>query len=67
MADDAHDDDLAWCPECGAEVYLDANRCPACERYITPTLRRRGSRLWIAAVALVTLAAVLYLILSGMW
>jgi len=34
-----------------------------CGDYITPTLQRKGGRLWIALVALVALAAFLYLIL----
>ena len=36
--DDAPDDETetAACPECGADVYEDAPRCPACGTYITP-------------------------------
>jgi hypothetical protein len=29
--------DLLNCPECGAEVYADAERCPECEAWIRPT------------------------------
>ncbi len=48
--EDLSDDDLSdewgeseWvvCPNCGAEVYEDAVRCPICESYIT-----WGSNLW---------------------
>ena len=64
MSTHTPDDDLAYCPKCGAEVYLYAERCPACGNYITPTLRRRGSGVLLAAVALITLIAFLWLILS---
>jgi predicted amidophosphoribosyltransferase len=64
---DSHDDDLAWCPECGAEVHLYANRCPACDQYITPTLRRPWHRWWMPVVGLITLIAIGWLILSGLW
>lgn len=52
--DDAEADD-ATCPSCGAAVYHDAERCPYCGDYITPTFgtarpARRG--LWIAVSAL---------------
>ena len=59
------DDDLACCPDCGADVYLHANRCPRCGSYITPTLRRKGSGrgIILAVIAVVTLAAFLFLVL----
>jgi predicted amidophosphoribosyltransferase len=55
------DDDLAICPDCGAEVYLHANRCPHCGNTITPVLSRtRGGRgLLFAVIAVITLAALL--------
>ena len=42
---DDEDDETptASCPECGAEVYEDALRCPVCGDYITPT---SGDHLW---------------------
>jgi hypothetical protein len=36
--DDALDDDTAEvmpCPECGAEIYEDAEQCPVCGCYVT--------------------------------
>lgn len=37
-ADDAYDDDdesyTVECPECGADVYEDAEQCPSCGQYI---------------------------------
>ena len=63
MSNREHDDDGAYCPDCGAEVYLYADRCPECGNYITPTLQRRGRRLFLAVIALLTLAAFLCLVL----
>ena len=61
------DDDIAYCPDCGAEVYLHADRCPACGNYITPTVRpkasQKGRAALLALIAIVTLAAFLYLML----
>ena len=36
--DESDDDTTATvvCPHCGAEVYEDAEYCPACDNYITP-------------------------------
>jgi len=61
MARDRYGDDTAYCPNCGAEVFLYANRCPACGDYITPTLRRKGRGWVVALIALITLVAFLYL------
>lgn len=43
---------LLPCPECGAEVYEDADRCPKCGNYIIPGRRRRGTAGWIRWTAL---------------
>ena len=63
MAGDEYGDDTAYCPECGAQVYLYADRCPACGAYVTPTLERRGRRAVLAAVAILVLIAFLWLLL----
>lgn len=63
MSTDDPGGDAAYCPRCGAEVYLYANRCPQCGDYITPTLQRKGRRIWLAIIAIITLAAFLYLML----
>ena len=62
MEEDSSDDDLAYCPDCGAEVYVHANRCPHCGNYITPTLSRKGGGrgLLFAVIAVITLAALVY-------
>lgn len=63
MTDSEYEHNLAYCPSCGAEVYLYAERCPECGDYISPTLRRKRRRLWIPIVALIVLAAFFLLIL----
>lgn len=46
------------CPECGAEVYEDSDRCPACGAYITQLTATGVGRLpWWAVLGL--LAALL--------
>jgi len=51
----------AACPACGAEVYEDADRCPACGQYITPG-GGAGSmkRWWWIALVLAALALIVY-------
>ena len=62
MEKDTPDDDLAYCPDCGAEVYLHANQCPHCGNYITPTLGGKGGgrSLLFAVIAVIALAALVY-------
>lgn len=38
-ADD--ESEVVPCPECGADVYEDAEQCPACGQYVV-----HGSRMW---------------------
>lgn len=54
------------CPECGAEVYEDAPRCPACGAYITPGSRSRsGPHAWWIVLGLVAaILAVLAFVLA---
>ena len=46
--DEAYDDDdesdTIECPECGADIYEDAERCPSCGRYIIHS--SRSDYLW---------------------
>jgi uncharacterized membrane protein YvbJ len=39
-ADDP-DDDVTDCPECGAEIYLIADRCPKCGHWFVESDRRK--------------------------
>ena len=60
------DDQSAWCPECGAEVWDDAEYCPACgdqiggrtsgRRPVERELRRR----WFVLVAVLVLIGFLW-------
>ena len=67
--DDFDDDPAAWyvCPVCGAEVYDDANVCPACDEYITPKLVSRSDLrpMWYIFLGMAGMIAVL-LVLSGL-
>ena len=44
--DDDDDDDVTDCPECGAEIYVIAERCPKCGHWFVDQDRRamRASR-----------------------
>ena len=39
-ADDWDDDDVTNCPECGAEIYVIAERCPKCGHWFVEQDRR---------------------------
>ena len=67
---DEHPDDdrteTVSCPECGAEVYEDAVRCPACGNYIThPTSVWHGRPGWWIVLGLLGVVA-LILVLTGL-
>jgi predicted amidophosphoribosyltransferase len=66
MSSNGDEEETGFCPHCGAEVYLYADRCPVCGDYITPTSERAGVRRWralvLAIIALITLVAFLFLI-----
>lgn len=76
MSDDSWDDDEDWyddeddqadeptagCPECGAAIYADAEKCPKCGRWLTEADRRAmgvgaSHPAWIKIVAVVALIA----------
>jgi len=62
--EDPCDDDLSEtvaCPECGAEVYEDAVRCPVCGTYIPSGSGLFANRpgWWIAVAILLVLALIL--------
>lgn len=70
---DDDESDVANCPECGAEVYEDAERCDACGHWFLPddrrrmrdTARRRGGETpitaggWMVKIVAVLLALLL--------
>ena len=57
-------EDLGYCPKCGAEMYVHADRCPHCGDYVTPTSGRKSRGVLWAVLVAVVLAALLILILS---
>ncbi len=64
------DDDLSEtvpCPQCGAEIYEDAVRCPTCGTYVThSTDIWTGRPLWWTALGLLGIAVlILTLLLSA--
>ena len=70
--DDQFDDE--WnetiaCPQCGAEVYEDADYCPACDTYITPRSHTWSGRptWWIVLGLLGILATILVLARFPAW
>lgn len=56
-------DDSAFCPDCGAEIWDQADVCPKCFAYLggDTSRRRRGGearRRWRTVVVLIVLAAI---------
>lgn len=62
---------IAWCPQCGEEVYYDVNRCPSCERYITPIAERplalKSRRRNHQAIVIVIIVGLLIATVGTMW
>ncbi len=64
--EDLDEDDEYVCPNCGASVYEDSERCPACGDYITPqragTSALGGRWVWMTAAALLVLIILGFLV-----
>jgi hypothetical protein len=43
LGDSGDDDDVTDCPECGAEIYIIAQRCPKCGHWFVEEDRRKMS------------------------
>ncbi len=55
------------CPECGAEVYEDADRCPVCGQYIIPDTRFwSGKPIWWIALGFLGLVALATALVLGL-
>ncbi len=69
--EDDHDDlsETCPCPNCGADVYEDAEQCPVCGQYITPGGRNlwSGRSSWWVLLGLLGVGAVLWVLLIGAW
>jgi uncharacterized membrane protein YvbJ len=65
--DDHQSDDLSGCPECGAEIYADAEQCPACGYWVTDEDRRAAESLasgWSSAVKAVAVGLLMMFLVS---
>lgn len=60
-------DGLAACPACGAELYIDAEKCEECGEWLSAEHRRSaGGPTWKAwVIALALLGLILYLMFRG--
>ncbi len=60
---DEESTDTVVCPECGADVYEDADQCPVCGMFVIPDTRIwSGKPLWwvaLGVLGLIALAAAL--------
>jgi hypothetical protein len=62
-------DDTAYCPECGAEIYDQAEICPDCGAYLTrgpisrPPVEDWFRRRWILLIVIVVIVAFLMLVI----
>ena len=64
--EDDESSDVLPCPECGAEVYEDAQWCPACGQFIVHrTSPWIGRPWWWVALGLAGIAAVVWLMMPG--
>lgn len=64
--DQPYDDDepeLLVCPECGADVYEDAEQCPSCGMYISPVAAGGGRTVWVTVAAALMVLAILTMVL----
>ena len=61
--DEDGSDETVPCPDCRADVYEDAERCPECGRYLSREDAPRRHPWWVVAGALACLAMVFWWIL----
>ena len=57
---------MVSCPECGAEVSEEADRCPECGHYFTPDDANGGRTLWYR-IAVAFIIALLVWTLIAWW
>ncbi|MAG92153.1 MAG: hypothetical protein CMJ48_00160 [Planctomycetaceae bacterium] len=72
--DDEYDDDdgesyVVPCPNCGTEVYEDAEQCPSCGDYIVPgtSALSNWSPWWVLLGFLGVLATIIVFIRAAWW
>jgi hypothetical protein len=44
--DDSDEAEVVACPNCGAEIYEDAEQCPACGEWVTHSTHPLAGRAW---------------------
>lgn len=75
--DDSYDtsDDLIVCPACGAEIFAEAEQCPACRHWLTReegderemVWSKRGPSRMMKVFALVALGLILLMFIAFVW
>lgn len=59
--------DTVVCPECGADVYEDADQCPVCGHFMIPDNRIwSGKSAWWTALAILGIIAVILALVLGL-
>ena len=67
LPDDAPAETLS-CPECGVEIYEEAEQCPACGWYVIHSTSEWSSRSWWwIALGLTGIIAVIFVLLYSAW
>jgi hypothetical protein len=65
-ADDDDSTPVVECPQCGREVYEEADQCPACGEFFVPDTRVwTGKPWWWAVLGLAGVIAVIIVLSSG--
>jgi predicted RNA-binding Zn-ribbon protein involved in translation (DUF1610 family) len=66
--EDDLDDDKATdlCPNCGEEIYDDAEQCPHCGHYITEEDHASRKSWWVVAGAVICLAIAVWWLISAL-
>ena len=55
------------CPNCGRQIYFDADICPHCGEHIIPTAGKESNVKWVAIVLLAAMAVVALAYLRILW
>ena len=64
---DHGDTDTVVCQHCGADVYEDADQCPACGMYLIPDTRTwSGRSIWWIGLGLLGIIAVILALTLGL-
>lgn len=64
---DPDEGQLRRCPACRALIYVDAEKCPACDEWIMPQARTPAPWRWLALSLVAALVALLMFRLGMAW